>query len=436
MKEHALGPCMPASQPPELGLLLQIRHLKDEIQTALKPELLTKLAARPRRTPRAAPSTAAPTAAPAAAPAAPGQPSTKPAPSAAARPAPHPLHRQAAKASTAAAQPQPTDARTPAAGPADLPALVRTRFATDGLPVGWLTDAEVAAGTAAADVAMRDPLRRDEGSAAVGYTIEEAVLLLSSSHTHLQRAGAQPLCILPSLPANSHPPCCSQPTVAGGTAPPCGPTWPGTDVVEVACAAVCPASPSALHSEHVWSHRHVARVTAHGNCTTSLRHAALKTLAAVAWRARPRLAGLWAPPAGAAAAALQHADSFAPAVPTGVPQPPAVPWRQVWAHLQHESVVAAPVLQLLQRASTVDASVRAEALACLCALLSVPWELRLLADFSWGRPFTGAPAAVLLPSPRHCCHARDCGRDGARLSPQPVQVRLGHCTVLLAPSNT
>lgn len=36
---------------------------------------------------------------------------------------------------------------------------------------------------------MRDPLRRDEGSVAVGYTVEEAVLLLRSTHSHLQRAG-------------------------------------------------------------------------------------------------------------------------------------------------------------------------------------------------------------------------------------------------------
>lgn len=68
---------------------------------------------------------------------------------------------------------------------------MRTRFATDGLPIGWLTDEEVARGTAAADVAMRDPLRREEGSVAVGYTIEEAVLLLRSTHPHLQRAGAR-----------------------------------------------------------------------------------------------------------------------------------------------------------------------------------------------------------------------------------------------------
>lgn len=56
--------------------------------------------------------------------------------------------------------------------------------------MGWVSDEEVASGTAAADVAMRDPLRRDEGSVAAGYTVEEAVLLLSSTHSHLQRAGA------------------------------------------------------------------------------------------------------------------------------------------------------------------------------------------------------------------------------------------------------
>ena len=71
-----------------------------------------------------------------------------------------------------------------------LPALVRTRFSMAGAPVGWVADVEVARGASAADVAMRDPLRRDEGSAPQGYTVEEAVLLLASSHPHLQRVGA------------------------------------------------------------------------------------------------------------------------------------------------------------------------------------------------------------------------------------------------------
>ena len=71
-----------------------------------------------------------------------------------------------------------------------LPALVRTRFSMAGAPVGRVADVEVARGASAADVAMRDPLRRDEGSAPEGYTVEEAVLLLATSHPHLQRVGA------------------------------------------------------------------------------------------------------------------------------------------------------------------------------------------------------------------------------------------------------
>eukprot|EP00892_Ulva_mutabilis_P005114 jgi/Ulvmu1/2975/UM015_0015.1 len=273
----------------------EIRHLKEEIQTSLKPELLTQLAARRRQPPPDEP-IAAP-------PAQPEEVLTTP--SAAPAAAPHPLHQRAANASAAPARQRPQRAAAPpSASAARLSALVRTRFATNGLPVGWLSDAEVASGTAAADVAMRDPLRRDEGSVATGYTVEEAVLLLGSTHPHLQRA-------------------------------------------------------------------------------------ALKTLAAVAWRSRPRLPEVWQP-LDIQAAAPQH-DGFTPPVPAGAPAAAAVPWRQVWAHLLHESLVAAPVLQLLQWPATVDASVRAEALGCLEALLSVPWELRVLSEFSWGRPFQGWP---------------------------------------------
>lgn len=80
-----------------------------------------------------------------------------------------------------------------------LPPLVRTRFNTAGVPVGWLTDEEVARVATAADVAMRDPLRRDEGSAPQGYTVEEAVLLLATSHAHLQRVGMVLISVLASL---------------------------------------------------------------------------------------------------------------------------------------------------------------------------------------------------------------------------------------------
>ena len=91
-------------------------------------------------------------------------------------------------------------------------------------------------------------------------------------------------------------------------------------------------------------------------------------------------------------------------LPDGTEAAAAVPWRQVWAHLQHESLVAAPVLQLLQRRTTVDASVRAEALAALVALLGVPWELRALTEHAWGRPFSGALPTRFLHS-CDVCHA-------------------------------
>lgn len=169
---------------------LQVRHLQEEIRGELKPELLSKLAARKRK-PQHSASDSAHAAAQAQCPPKANPPAT-----------PHPLHQQVAK-SSAVATPRPAcaAARNPAASAAQLPALVRTRFATDGLPVGWVSDEEVSSGTAAAGVAMRDPLRRDEGSVAVGYTVEEAVLLLSSTHSHLQRAGAalslwQSFCLL------------------------------------------------------------------------------------------------------------------------------------------------------------------------------------------------------------------------------------------------
>ena len=94
----------------------------------------------------------------------------------------------------------PTKARLPPPGgvpprapPGGVPPLARTRFATDGLPVDWVSDAELAAGTKAADVVSRDPLRRDEGAVAEGYTVEEALVLLQCAHVPLQRAGASPL---------------------------------------------------------------------------------------------------------------------------------------------------------------------------------------------------------------------------------------------------
>lgn len=132
---------------------------------------------------------------------------------------------------------------------------------------------------------------------------------------------------------------------------------------------------------------------------TSVGRAGLKTLAALAWRARPRLEDMWATQSGQAP---QSPPGFTPVLPEGADAVAAVPWRQVWAHLQHESLVAAPVLQLLQRHNTVDASVRAEALAALAALLGVPWEMRALTEHAWGRPFCGALPTSSLHSRAIC----------------------------------
>lgn len=67
-----------------------------------------------------------------------------------------------------------------------------------------------------------------------------------------------------------------------------------------------------------------------------------------------------------------------------------VPWAQMWAHLHHESAVAGPLLQLLQRSTTCDHTVRAEALACIAALVEVPWEVSIIVECSWALPLLGA----------------------------------------------
>ena len=78
-----------------------------------------------------------------------------------------------------------------------------------------------------------------------------------------------------------------------------------------------------------------------------------------------------------------------------------MPWRQMWAHLHHESAVAAPLLQLLQRVTTTDRTVRSEALSCIAALVGVPWELSALLEFSWGNPLLGVQ--LLAPCCPHAC---------------------------------
>lgn len=62
----------------------------------------------------------------------------------------------------------------------------------------------------------------------------------------------------------------------------------------------------------------------------------------------------------------------------------------MWAHLHHESAVAGPLLQLLQRTATGDGTVRSEALECIAALVGAPWEVLLLLEFSWTHPLLGA----------------------------------------------
>lgn len=66
----------------------------------------------------------------------------------------------------------------------------------------------------------------------------------------------------------------------------------------------------------------------------------------------------------------------------------------MWAHLLHETVVAAPTLHLLAEPRATDASLRAGALALLEALLGLPVEYVLLQELSWAHPLCGVAYAV------------------------------------------
>ena len=82
----------------------------------------------------------------------------------------------------------------------------------------------------------------------------------------------------------------------------------------------------------------------------------------------------------------------APAVSCQYPIQPE--FMQVWAHLHHESCIAAPVMQLLALDTTTDRTLRAAALALLEALVGLPWEYIVLQDMSWAHPVLGALLSV------------------------------------------
>ena len=189
---------------------MQIRQLQDEIRARLGPDAAARLAARRRRPQggaaasdaaggasgamgageraRVSPTnhgTATSFTAAASKAVAPGGATRR-----AAVPQAVPLREALPHRSETSAKAPPDTSRLSAAQIAALPPLARTRFATDGLPVEWVSGEELQRGTRAEEVVSRDPLRAEEGVVATGYTIEEAVVLLRCSYTALQRAGA------------------------------------------------------------------------------------------------------------------------------------------------------------------------------------------------------------------------------------------------------
>jgi hypothetical protein len=305
----------------QVQLPTQIRRLQEDIQSSIKPELLAKLAARKPK----------------------GRGDTKPAIKAATeRSAPpqqaipvHPVHEHI-RTGVSAKPARPAPAPQLAQRQGEIPALARTRFSMCGMPVGWVDDEELRRGAHASEVAMRDPLRRDEGASPEGYTVEEAVLLLASTHPHLQRTGAFHAC-------------CT-------------------------CTSVCQARVGVKRS------------------------AGARVLASLALRARPRLTELWLCGEPSASPNCGERSSMQP----GSGSARAVLWPQMWAHLHHESAVAAALMQLLTRPATTDSTVRAEALSALAALVQIPWELSLLYELSWGTPQLGT-ALHACPEALHAC---------------------------------
>lgn len=167
---------------------VQIRHLQQEIEARIGHDTAARLRGRCMRpaghdpaNPAGAEVTMAPSQGAGLTPADPSAEHAR-------RPPPraHPLHSPIPARSPAAAPATPRLSNTQLAA---LPPFTRCRFSTDGLPVSWVDDEELRRGTLSEEVVTRDLLRTDEGTVAIGYTVEEAVLLLQCSHTPLQRAG-------------------------------------------------------------------------------------------------------------------------------------------------------------------------------------------------------------------------------------------------------
>jgi hypothetical protein len=172
---------------------MQIRHLQDEIKERFGLDAARRLALRRSRLPQ--PKTAHQTTAEPVTVSSWDQPMMNkvlpPRSAAAAAAAPSPT-LNVTRVKSAVREPVPASSscgQLSQAQIAELPPLARTRFATDGLPVGWIGEDELLRGTQAEEVVSRDPLRMHEGSVPTGYTIEEALVLLGCSFTALQRAG-------------------------------------------------------------------------------------------------------------------------------------------------------------------------------------------------------------------------------------------------------
>jgi hypothetical protein len=179
------------------SVTMQIRHLQDEIKERFGLDAARRLALRRSRLPQ--PQTAHQTTAEPVTVSSRAQPMmnkvllprSAAAAAAAAAAAPSPT-LNVTRVKSAVTEPVPASSscgQLSQAQIAELPPLARTRFATDGLPVGWIGEDELLRGTQAKEVVSRDPLRMHEGSVPTGYTIEEALVLLGCSFTALQRAG-------------------------------------------------------------------------------------------------------------------------------------------------------------------------------------------------------------------------------------------------------
>jgi hypothetical protein len=112
--------------------------------------------------------------------------------------------------------------------------------------------------------------------------------------------------------------------------------------------------------------------------------AGLQLLIALTSRARPALEELL----------QERPDNFSNAQQGFLAPDPTrrtwISWSTVWAHLLHESAVAAPVMQLLSAGDASDRTLRSLGLQLLDAIIGLPFEVLLLHEISWSNPLCGA----------------------------------------------